>query len=111
MIEFEFECFCHLAFNPGRYFACFAFFALFWIWFSDVCAIGLDSYRDAFYLSVETQMTIGYGPDSAFRSQEAKSLTCASHPLFGSVHVDGTGRTRVPFCCLAKRHIRGGLLS
>ncbi|CAE7725474.1 KCNJ8 [Symbiodinium pilosum] len=44
-----------------RYFACFAFFALFWIWFTDVCDIGLDSYRDAFYLSVETQMTIGYG--------------------------------------------------
>ena len=46
----------------ARYFACFAFFALFWIWFSDVCDIGLNSYRDAFYLSVETQMTIGYGP-------------------------------------------------
>ena len=44
-----------------RYFACFAFFALFWIWFSDICHIGLDTYRDAFYLSVETQMTIGYG--------------------------------------------------
>lgn len=43
------------------YYACFAFFALFWIWFSDICHIGLDTYRDAFYLSVETQMTIGYG--------------------------------------------------
>mmetsp|Transcript_19721 Transcript_19721/g.37080 ORF Transcript_19721/g.37080 Transcript_19721/m.37080 type:complete len:409 (-) Transcript_19721:183-1409(-) len=49
------------------YFACFAFFALFWIWFTDVCEIGLDNYRDAFYLSVETQMTIGYGvPDPNF---------------------------------------------
>lgn len=49
------------------YFACFAFFALFWIWFSDICSIGLDTYRDAFYLSVETQMTIGYGvPDPNF---------------------------------------------
>lgn len=49
------------------YFACFAFFALFWIWFTDICSIGLDTYRDAFYLSVETQMTIGYGvPDPNF---------------------------------------------
>lgn len=49
------------------YFACFAFFALFWIWFTDICHIGLETYRDAFYLSVETQMTIGYGvPDPNF---------------------------------------------
>lgn len=47
------------------YYACFAFFALFWIWFSDICHIGLDTYRDAFYLSVETQMTIGYGVKDA----------------------------------------------
>mmetsp|Transcript_55562 Transcript_55562/g.132855 ORF Transcript_55562/g.132855 Transcript_55562/m.132855 type:complete len:403 (+) Transcript_55562:55-1263(+) len=49
------------------YFVCFGFFAAFWIWFSDECEVGLVTYRDAFYLSVETQMTIGYGvPDPNF---------------------------------------------
>eukprot|EP00440_Ansanella_granifera_P028349 gb/GFBE01030808.1/.p1 GENE.gb/GFBE01030808.1/~~gb/GFBE01030808.1/.p1 ORF type:complete len:404 (+),score=47.03 gb/GFBE01030808.1/:1-1212(+) len=49
------------------YFACFSLFAMFWFWFSDPCGIGIRTYRDAFYLSVETQMTIGYGvPDPNF---------------------------------------------
>jgi len=49
------------------YFLCFCFFAIFWYWITEPCGIGLRTYRDAFYLSVETQMTIGYGvPDSFF---------------------------------------------
>ena len=59
-----------------RYFVCFGFFAAFWIWFSDECEVGLVTYRDAFYLSVETQMTIGYGSSFANDRQEVVHDTC-----------------------------------
>merc|ERR1712232_1533898 len=36
-------------------------FAGFWYSISEPCDIGLESFRAAFYLSIETQMTIGYG--------------------------------------------------
>lgn len=43
------------------YALCHFIFALVWWSISDSCAIGLSSLLSAFYFSVETQMTIGYG--------------------------------------------------
>jgi hypothetical protein len=42
-------------------------FAAWWFQISDACNIGLNTYRSALYLSIETMMTIGYGvPDPFF---------------------------------------------
>ncbi|CAE7220258.1 Kcnj6, partial [Symbiodinium pilosum] len=43
------------------YALCHFLFAIMWWSISDSCAIGLSSLMSAFYFSVETQMTIGYG--------------------------------------------------
>lgn len=43
------------------YALCYFIFALMWWSISENCAIGLSSLLSAFYFSVETQMTIGYG--------------------------------------------------
>mmetsp|Transcript_32808 Transcript_32808/g.60009 ORF Transcript_32808/g.60009 Transcript_32808/m.60009 type:complete len:379 (+) Transcript_32808:86-1222(+) len=45
----------------------YALFAAFWLWVASPCNVGVDTYREAFYLSVETMTTIGYGvPDPFF---------------------------------------------
>lgn len=43
------------------YALCHLLFAIMWWSISDSCAIGLSGLMSAFYCSVETQMTIGYG--------------------------------------------------
>ncbi|CAE7330935.1 Kcnj6, partial [Symbiodinium necroappetens] len=43
------------------YALCHLLFAIMWWSISDSCAIGLSGLMSAFYFSVETQMTIGYG--------------------------------------------------
>eukprot|EP00928_Gymnodinium_smaydae_P029771 TRINITY_DN22329_c0_g1_i1.p2 TRINITY_DN22329_c0_g1~~TRINITY_DN22329_c0_g1_i1.p2 ORF type:complete len:417 (+),score=77.24 TRINITY_DN22329_c0_g1_i1:116-1366(+) len=51
------------------YVLCFMFFAAFWLQISEECNIGVTTFREAFYLSLETQMTIGYGvPDPNFNN-------------------------------------------
>eukprot|EP00929_Paragymnodinium_shiwhaense_P089647 TRINITY_DN4979_c0_g1_i1.p1 TRINITY_DN4979_c0_g1~~TRINITY_DN4979_c0_g1_i1.p1 ORF type:complete len:475 (-),score=43.87 TRINITY_DN4979_c0_g1_i1:276-1700(-) len=45
------------------YVLCFTIFAFFWWRMNEPCEIGHESFLDAFYLSVETQLTIGYGVD------------------------------------------------
>jgi hypothetical protein len=45
----------------------FVVFSPFYYYFSDRCGLEIDSYSDAFYLSLETIITIGYGvPDQYF---------------------------------------------
>lgn len=48
------------------YVTSFTVFAFFWQMITEPCNILIHTYRDAFYLSVETQMTIGYGVNDAY---------------------------------------------
>mmetsp|Transcript_101270 Transcript_101270/g.255046 ORF Transcript_101270/g.255046 Transcript_101270/m.255046 type:complete len:423 (+) Transcript_101270:430-1698(+) len=51
------------------YVVSFLLFAALWYSIPDSCHTGLETFVEAFYLSVETQMTIGYGvPDPGFRN-------------------------------------------
>lgn len=86
--------------STPRYFACFSFFALFWIWFTDICDIGLETYRDAFYLSVETQMTIGYG-DLAAENTWCRVCRASIAKVFLILTLEDVGRRQ--FSLLSRR--------
>lgn len=61
-------------------------FAVLWWYISEPCDIGLDSYLSAFYLSIETQMTIGYGvPDPNFGGCPQGVFVLTSQALIGLV--------------------------
>jgi len=64
----------------------FVIFAGLWLGVSEPCGIGLATFREAFYLSVETQMTIGYGvPDPYFRGCSEAVFVLLGQSLVGLV--------------------------
>lgn len=64
----------------------FLTFAAFWYLISEPCGIELETFRAAYYLSVETQMTIGYGvPDPYFRNCNEAIFVLLGQSLAGLV--------------------------
>mmetsp|Transcript_10047 Transcript_10047/g.22569 ORF Transcript_10047/g.22569 Transcript_10047/m.22569 type:complete len:409 (+) Transcript_10047:131-1357(+) len=56
-----------LPFFAAVYLFFYTLFAGCWLWVAAPCHVGVETFREAFYLSVETMTTIGYGvPDPYF---------------------------------------------
>jgi hypothetical protein len=65
---------------------CFCAYAPFYWWASDACDLEIDSYSDAFYLSMETMVTIGYGvPDQYYNECVSGIFIVTSQSLLGRV--------------------------
>lgn len=68
------------------YLLSFLLFAVMWYFVSEDCNIGLETFLEALYLSIETQMTIGYGvPDPYFRNCSSAMPVLLGQSLTGLV--------------------------
>eukprot|EP00927_Polykrikos_kofoidii_P030387 TRINITY_DN26144_c0_g1_i1.p1 TRINITY_DN26144_c0_g1~~TRINITY_DN26144_c0_g1_i1.p1 ORF type:complete len:404 (-),score=62.23 TRINITY_DN26144_c0_g1_i1:161-1372(-) len=66
------------------YMVSWSFFAVFWMLVSEPCGLELTNFRRAFYLSMESMMTIGYGvPDPYFQDCNEVIPVITAEALFG----------------------------